>query len=75
MKDLVLFVVKKLAEHPDAVRVEADEQNGSVHLRLTVAEEDKGKIIGKQGKVIKAIRNLVSAAASKSGKRSSVDID
>jgi predicted RNA-binding protein YlqC (UPF0109 family) len=75
MKELVTFLVKSLADHPDKVSVDQSEQNGSLHLKLNVAEEDKGKIIGKQGKVIKAIRAVVSAAAVKSGKRTSVDID
>ena len=75
MKELVLYLVKSLADHPEDVAVEESEQNGVLRLQLTVSEEDKGKIIGKQGKVIKAIRSVAAAAASKSGKKVAVDID
>ena len=75
MKPLVLHLVKNLAEHPDKVDVTESEQNGVTRLQLTVAEEDKGKIIGKQGKVIKAIRAVAGAAASKAGKKVAVDLD
>jgi predicted RNA-binding protein YlqC (UPF0109 family) len=75
MKELVLYLVKSLADHPEDVAVEESEQNGVLRLQLTVAEEDKGKIIGKQGKVIKAIRSVAAAAASKAGKKVAVDID
>ena len=75
MKDLVRYLVKQLADHPDQVQVQESDQGSSVSLHLTVAEEDKGKIIGKQGKVIKAIRAVVGAAAAKAGKRSAVELD
>lgn len=75
MKDLALYLVKNLADHPDQAQIQESEQDGTVTLRLTVAEEDKGKIIGKQGKVIKAIRAVVSAAAAKDGKKASLDLD
>jgi hypothetical protein len=75
MKDLVLYLVKSLADHPEKVSAEESDQNGTLRVQLTVAEEDKGKIIGKQGKVIKAIRSVASAAASKAGKRVAVDLD
>ena len=74
MKDLVLRIVKELASLPDQVAVAESEENGSLVLTLTVAEEDKGKVIGKQGKVIKAIRSVVSAAAAKSNKKTIVEI-
>ena len=75
MKDLVFYLVKKLADHPDLVEVAETEQGGVVTLQLTVADEDKGRVIGKQGKVIKAIRQLATAAAAKSGKKTAVEID
>ena len=75
MKDLALYLVKNLADHPDQAQLQESEQDGTVTLRLTVAEEDKGKIIGKQGKVIKAIRAVVSAAAAKDGRKASLDLD
>ena len=75
MKELVLYIVKQLADHPEQADVKASEQNGVVQLHLNVAEADKGKIIGKQGKVIKAIRSVVAAAAAKAGKKAAVEID
>ena len=75
MKDLVLYLTKNLVDHPEQVEVTAVEENGEMKFSLKVAEEDKGKIIGKQGKVIKAIRSLVSAAAAKRGKKATVEIE
>ncbi len=75
MKDLVLYIVKKLANKPDEIRVTESEQDGVLQIRLDSADEDKGKIIGKQGKVIKAIRAVVSAAAAKTGKRVMVEVE
>ena len=75
MKDLVLYLVKSLADHPEKVSAEESDQNGTLRVQLTIAEEDKGKIIGKQGKVIKAIRALVGVAAAKAGVRTVVEID
>ncbi|MDD5657365.1 MAG: KH domain-containing protein [Elusimicrobia bacterium] len=75
MKDLTQFLVKNLADHPEQVSVQETEQGGAVTLKLSVAEEDKGKIIGKKGKVIKAIRALVAAAGTKAQKATAVDID
>ncbi len=75
MKSLTQFLVKELADHPAQVSITESESEGSTLLKLNVAEEDKGKIIGKQGKVIKAIRAVVSAAGAKTGKRAVIDLD
>lgn len=75
LKDLTEFLLKRLADHPEKASVEESSQDGSTRLYLQVAEEDKGKVIGKQGKVIKAVRALVGAAAAKAGQRAAVDID
>lgn len=75
MKDLVLYLVKQLSDHPEKVEVRESEQGPAATYHLSVAEADKGRIIGKQGKVIKAIRAVVGAAAAKAGKRSSVELD
>ena len=75
MKALTLFVVKQLVDKPEAVSV-AESQDGDVAvLTLVVDEADKGKVIGKQGKVIKAIRSLVGVVAAKAGVRAVVEID
>ncbi len=75
MKDLTLFIVKRLADKPDAVAIEEEQDGDITVLNLMVDESDKGKVIGKQGKVIKAIRSLVSVAAVKAGVRTEVEID
>ena len=75
MKELALFVVKRLVDKPEAVTVEESQDGDVAVLRLVVDEADKGKVIGKQGKVIKAIRAVVGAAASKAGKQVDVEID
>lgn len=75
MKELVLVLTKSLVDSPDQVTVdEVAEQDGDVIYKVRVAPEDVGKIIGKQGRIIKAIRNVVRAAAVREGKRVSVEI-
>ena len=75
LKDLTIFIAKRLADKPDAVSVEESWDGDVAVLDLRVDEGDKGKVIGKQGKVIKAIRALVGAAAQKAGTRAAVEID
>lgn len=75
MKELVEILAKSLVDHRDQVVVVQTETDKTVHLQLTVAAEDMGKVIGKQGKIANAIRTLVKAAAVKDGRRVHVDID
>ena len=75
MKELVEVLAKSLVENPDQVSVTQTETDKTVHLQLTVAPEDMGKVIGKQGKIANAMRTLVKAAAVKDGRRVHVDID
>ena len=75
MKDLVLYMAKALADQPDKVALEAKEEGGTLKLSLKLAEEDKGKIIGKKGRVIRALRTLVGFPAAKAGKRVLLDIE
>ena len=75
MNDLTLFIVKRLADKPESVLIEEEQDGDITVLNLIVDETDKGKVIGKQGKVIKAIRSLVSVAAMKAGVRAEVEID
>lgn len=74
MRELVETIAKALVDHPDQVAIKTVEENKSTILELTVAPEDMGKVIGKQGRIAKAIRTVVKAAATKEGKRISVEI-
>lgn len=64
MKELVEYLATSLVDHPDAVRVEESENNQKLHYALSVKQEDLGKIIGKKGRTVKAMRVLISALAS-----------
>jgi predicted RNA-binding protein YlqC (UPF0109 family) len=75
IKELALFIAKRLADKPDAVSVEESQDGDVTVLELIADEGDKGKLIGKQGKVIKAVRAVVGVAAQKAGKRAVVEID
>ncbi len=75
MKELVEILAKALVDNSDQVSVTQSETDKSIHLQLTVAPEDMGKVIGKQGRIANAIRTLVKAAAVKDGRRVHVDID
>jgi predicted RNA-binding protein YlqC (UPF0109 family) len=75
MKELALFVVKGLVDKPEAVTIDESLDGSVTVLKLNVDESDKGKVIGKQGKVIKAIRAVVGAAAAKAGVQVDVEID
>ncbi|MBS3977824.1 MAG: KH domain-containing protein [Syntrophomonadaceae bacterium] len=74
MQNLVEVLAKALVDNPNLVQVKQLEKDRSLVLELKVAEEDMGKIIGKQGRIAKAIRAVVKAAAIKSGKRVTVEI-
>lgn len=74
MKDLVEYVVKSLVESPDEVTVAEIDDSEETVLELTVAGPDMGRIIGKSGRVINAIRTLAQVAAAKQGKRVSVEL-
>ena len=69
MRELLTFVAQSLVDHPDQVVVRE-----TVILELSVAEEDMGKVIGKQGRIAKAIRTVVSAATAKNSKPVFVEI-
>ncbi len=73
-KELVEFVTKSLVDHPDKVSIKAVESEKSTILELTVDESDIGKIIGKHGRIAKAIRTILSAVSNKSRKRVLLDI-
>lgn len=74
MRELVLFLAQSLVDQPDQVRVTMTEGPEAIILELSVAAEDMGKVIGKQGRIAKAIRSVVKAATEKGGKPVFVEI-
>lgn len=75
MHEMVEFVARALASNPDAVSVTEEEDGGRTVFRLSVDEKDKGKIIGRDGRVAQAIRSLLRVAATKAGSRVTLEID
>ncbi len=74
MKEVVEVIAKALVEHPEEVSVEETETERSIDIKLKVASNDIGKVIGKQGRIAKAIRSVVKAASSKDSRKVNVDI-
>ncbi len=74
MKEVLEVLAKSLVEYPNEVSVTEREDDKGIVLELRVAESDMGKVIGKQGRIAKAIRTVVKAAASRENKRVVVDI-
>lgn len=75
MKELVEVIAKALVENPDEVVVKETEKERAIIIELQVAPSDMGKVIGKSGKIARAIRSVVTAASSKSDKKVIVEID
>jgi predicted RNA-binding protein YlqC (UPF0109 family) len=75
MKELIHYIATSLVDHPDAVQVnEVAQDDDTIVIELTVAKEDLGKVIGKQGRTARAMRALLSAVAGKISKRSRLEI-
>ena len=74
MKELVEVIAKSLVENPDEVVVTQKEEGKNITVELHVSPSDMGKVIGKQGRIAKAIRSVVKAASSKDNKRVDVEI-
>ena len=74
MVELVETIAKSLVDHPEQVSVTESESNQNIVLELKVAPDDMGKVIGKQGRIAKAIRIVVKAAATKMNKKVVVEI-
>ncbi len=74
MKELVEIIAKALVDHPDEVVVTQKEEGKHITIELHVAASDMGKVIGKQGRIAKAIRSVVKAASSKENQRVDVEI-
>ncbi len=74
MKDLVEYIVKSIVNEPDAVNVDEETNEEGITLKLTVADDDKGRIIGKQGQIAQAMRTLLRVKAAKAATRVRLEI-
>jgi uncharacterized protein len=74
MKELVAHIAQALVDHPADVKTVQTDEDDNISVELTVAADDLGKIIGKQGRTARAIRSILAAAAGKENKRSRLDI-
>ena len=74
MKELIEYIAKTIADKPEEVTVSEIEEDDRVVIRLEVATDDKGKIIGRQGRVVQAMRTLLRVAAVKRGVRVTLEI-
>jgi hypothetical protein len=74
MAELLEYLARQLVDDPDAVRVERVEEDGSVLLRLHVAQDDLGKVIGRQGRIARALRTIVRAGGARERRRVQLEI-
>ncbi len=75
MKELIEYIAKSLVENPEAVTLDEEEkEDGSILIKLGAAQDDMGRIIGKQGRTAKAMRTLLNAKATRENKRASLQI-
>ncbi len=74
MKELVIHVVKQLVDNPEKVKVKEVKGEQNIILELSTAKEDIGRVIGKQGRTIKALRTLLNAASVKTGHRVTIEV-
>lgn len=74
MKELLTYIVQNLVEKPDEVSVTERDANGETVFEVRVADGDMGKVIGRQGRIVKEIRILMKAVAQRKGKKVSVEI-
>ena len=75
MKDALAFIVASIVDNPDKVKITESEEEGVTSFIIKVAKEDMGKIIGKEGKVIRAIRNVMKIPAIKQDKRIQISLE
>ena len=74
MAELLEYLARRLVDEPDAVRVDQIEEEGLLLLRLHVAEDDIGKVIGRQGRIARALRTIVRAGSAREGRRVQLEI-
>lgn len=74
MLDLIKYIVNQFAEKPENVEYLTEEKGETIEVTVLLDESDMGKVIGRQGKIAKALRTIVKAASAKSGKRYNIEI-
>ncbi len=74
-KELLSYIVTNLVQFPDKISIDEVEQENRTILKLKVAKEDMGRVIGKEGRIIRAIRELIYAYAAKNSNKVSVDVE
>jgi len=74
MKELVEFIAKSIVDAPDEVKIEEETTEEGLTLKLQVADEDKGRVIGKQGRIAEAIRTLLRVKAARAGTKVRLEI-
>ena len=74
MAELLAYLARELVDEPDAVRVESEERDGAIVLLLHVAPDDVGKVIGRGGRIVRALRTVVRASSARDGRRVLVEI-
>jgi predicted RNA-binding protein YlqC (UPF0109 family) len=72
--ELVAFLARQLVDDPDSVRVDAVEREGAIVYQLFVAPEDRGKVIGRQGRIARALRTIVRAGSATTGRKLLLEI-
>jgi len=75
MKDVLMYIIGSLVENPQAVKVGVAEDGDIIRYKLELASSDRGKVIGKEGRVVKAIRTVLQTAAARQNKKVYLDID
>lgn len=75
MKDQLQFIIASIVDKPEEIKIDETEENGLVHFSIKVAKEDIGKVIGKEGKIIRAIRSVMRIPAMKQGKKITISLD
>ncbi len=74
MKDTLQFIISSIVDAPDSVKIDEQEEDGIINFTVTVAKEDMGKVIGKEGKVIRSIRNIMKIKAMKHDARINITL-
>ncbi|MCY4474082.1 MAG: KH domain-containing protein [Chloroflexi bacterium] len=75
MRDMIGYIARALVDEPDAVEVRSQWSDGRLNINLKVADADKGKVIGRRGRVVHAMQSLLRVAATKSNMRAGIDVE